>query len=52
MVTDKEGLVATLQWLYIDNHPDRVGFYGSTAQLAQWALRMGLLTSAEAEALA
>lgn len=43
--------IAILQLLYIENHPDHMGFYGSTEQLLKWAVRMGLLSTAEAEPL-
>lgn len=52
MVTDRDGLIATLEWLYIDNHPDRRAFGGSAEQLFEWAVRMGLLTPAELLSLA
>lgn len=52
VVTDKEGMIATLHWLYIDNHPDRMGFGGTTPELLAWAVRMGLLMPEEVVTLA
>jgi hypothetical protein len=46
------GTIATLQLLYIENHPDHMGFYGSTEELIQWAIRMGVITTEEAASMA
>lgn len=44
---ERKYFLTLLAYLYLDNHPDRVGFTGTHPELLQWGLGMGLVTPEE-----